>query len=219
MKVLSILLLTLVTCEQIANGYRILGIFPLHGPSHWVMMKPLMIGLAQRGHQVDVVSHFPLKKPIPNYRDLSLAGSIPDVRNNITAANASSFGTFSMKSLTDMAGAQVCELLSHPVLQDLIKNPPQDPPYDLLITEVWLVYFYSRCRVCHETIFVLLRFALLNFSSCPVKSVQILRGNCLRSQVFAQCERIGTVDSASNNFLWTPTLYYIYTISFNMWLI
>ncbi|XP_032679120.1 UDP-glucuronosyltransferase 2A3-like isoform X2 [Odontomachus brunneus] len=138
MKVLSILLVILVTCDQIANGYRILGLFPLHGPSHWVMMQPLMKGLAQRGHQVDVVSHFPQKKSIPNYTDISILGSMHATRNNISAAEASTFSGFSMAHLTDMAGTQICELLSHPAIQNLIKNPPQDPPYDILITEVFM---------------------------------------------------------------------------------
>ncbi|XP_014479890.1 PREDICTED: UDP-glucuronosyltransferase 2B30-like [Dinoponera quadriceps] len=138
MKVLSVLLAILVTCDQSANGFRILGVFPLHGHSHWVMNEPLMKGLAQRGHQVDVITHFPQKKPVPNYTDISLFGSLPNVRNNISATEIQAFGGLSMKHLTEIAGNNICELLAHPKIQDLIKNPPQDPPYDLVIVEVFM---------------------------------------------------------------------------------
>lgn len=137
MKVLSILLVILVTCDQITNGYRILGLFPLPGPSHWVMMQPLMKGLARRGHQVDVVTHFPQKKPIPNYTDINLSGSTYTTQNNLTAKEVNSFSSFSMVHITKIAGSDVCELLGNPIMQNLIKNPPQDPPYDIVITEVW----------------------------------------------------------------------------------
>lgn len=136
MKVLWILFVVLVSCDQIANGYRILGMLPLQGPSHWAMMEPLMKGLAQRGHQVDVISHFPQKKPIPNYTDISLAGSLYAVRNNISAKDASLFTGSSMKQMIGMIGSDICELLAHPAVQNVIKNPPQDPPYDIVIQEV-----------------------------------------------------------------------------------
>lgn len=136
MKVLLSLLLVILACDQIANGYRILGIFPLHGKSHWIMQEALMKDLAKRGHQVDVVTHFPLEKPIPNYRDISLKGSLPYVTNNVTAAEIKHFNSASLVNLIQMAGTNICNLLSHPKLQELIKNPPQDPPYDLIILEV-----------------------------------------------------------------------------------
>lgn len=45
--------------------YKILGVFPLTGPSHFAMFGQLMKGLAEKGHEVDVVSYFPQKTPIP----------------------------------------------------------------------------------------------------------------------------------------------------------
>ncbi|EFN81563.1 hypothetical protein EAI_00418 [Harpegnathos saltator] len=150
MKLLSIVLMILANCDQIVNTYRILGIVPFHAPSHWVMIQPLMKGLAQRGHQVDVVSHFPQRKPIPNYTDISLVGSVPEVRNNMSAPEVLSFNGFSMKHVTQTAGSKVCELLGHPVLQNLIKNPPQDPPYDLVIIQVCSIYSYKGCLLYFE---------------------------------------------------------------------
>ncbi|XP_014479946.1 PREDICTED: UDP-glucuronosyltransferase 2B15-like isoform X2 [Dinoponera quadriceps] len=102
MKVLSTFLVILATCDHVTNGYRILGVFPFQGYSHWIMIEPLMEGLAQRGHQVDVISHFPRNKA----------------------------------DLIHVTGTMLCKLLAHPKIQNVIKNPPQDPPYDLVIVEV-----------------------------------------------------------------------------------
>ena len=33
-------------------------------------------------------------------------------------------------------GGDLCHLLGHEKMQNFIKNPPKDPPYDLMITEV-----------------------------------------------------------------------------------
>lgn len=95
-----------------------------------------MKGLAKRGHQVDVVTHFPLKKPIPNYTDISLEGSLPHVVNNVTASDIKGFGSLSVAALTYIAGTENCKLLDHPKMRELIENPPQDPPYDIVIVEV-----------------------------------------------------------------------------------
>lgn len=54
-------------CVQHVESYNILAIFPLHSKSHFVMFERLLIELTDRGHEVDVVSHFPQNKPIPRY--------------------------------------------------------------------------------------------------------------------------------------------------------
>ncbi|XP_011056896.1 PREDICTED: UDP-glucuronosyltransferase 1-9-like [Acromyrmex echinatior] len=128
--------------DQIATSYRILGLFPLNGKSHWNMQEVLMKELARRGHQVDVVSHFPLKKPVPNYKDISIKGTLPEVTNNMTATQALSFSTPSMATLIQLVGTTSCNLFSYPKIQELIKNPPQDPPYDLVILELFAAPCY-----------------------------------------------------------------------------
>jgi len=64
------------------------------------MQEALMKDLARRGHQVDVVTHFPLEKPIPNYKNISLKGSLPQVMNNLTAQEIQTFGTLSWSLAT-----------------------------------------------------------------------------------------------------------------------
>lgn len=54
--------------------YNILGIFIHPGKSHFDMFYPLMRGLAENGHNITVISHFPDKNPLPNYKDIVLEG-------------------------------------------------------------------------------------------------------------------------------------------------
>ncbi|KZC13026.1 PREDICTED: UDP-glucuronosyltransferase 2A3-like [Dufourea novaeangliae] len=138
MRVYFLTLLALLACCHFGNGLRILGIFPLNGRSHFVMASRLMEELAERGHQVDVVSHFPRKTPMPNYKDLSIAGSLPQVVNNMDAKNVSQFNKMNFENIVQVAGISLCNLLSHKTLQDLINNPPKDPPYDVIVVEVFL---------------------------------------------------------------------------------
>lgn len=57
-----------------SNGLRILGLFPHPGASHFQFFHPVMRGLAEVGHDVTVVSHFPDKNPPKNYKNLPLSG-------------------------------------------------------------------------------------------------------------------------------------------------
>jgi len=120
------ILLAILAFDQVTNSYRILGMFPLEGKSHWIMQEALMKELARRGHQVDVFTHFPLEKPIPNYKDISLNGSLPQIMNNLTASEIRACGPFSwsLATLVENDGNTICNLLSLPKIQELIKNPP-----------------------------------------------------------------------------------------------
>nr|CAD7203160.1 unnamed protein product [Timema douglasi] len=60
-----------------SQGARILGLFPVPARSHIIVFEPLMKELAARGHQVTVVSAFPLDKPMENYTDIKL--DMPDI--------------------------------------------------------------------------------------------------------------------------------------------
>lgn len=124
-----------INCET-SEGARILGIFPLQGISHFLMCDRLMKILAERGHQVDVISHFPLKVPFPNYNDFSLEGSLYPITNNVNYSDIRMFSTTSLKYLLFYSGDKICELFKHPILENVIKNPSNDPPYDLVIIEV-----------------------------------------------------------------------------------
>lgn len=133
---LSLLLVLVIHHHGEGEAARILGIFPLQGKSHYIMCETLMRALAAQGHQVDVISHFPLKNPPPNYNDISIAGTVPSVVNNLTLKEAESFTSGSLKKLLGFAGMELCNLLELPQFQNIIKNPPTDPPYDVIVYEV-----------------------------------------------------------------------------------
>ena len=56
------------------NAYRILGLFPYPGKSHFQVFRPLLDALHERGHHLTVISYFPQNKSDDRYRDISLTG-------------------------------------------------------------------------------------------------------------------------------------------------
>lgn len=99
-----------------------------------------MKGLAAKGHQVDVYSHFPLKRPPPNYTDYSLKGTMPSLLNNLTYSDVTQFqGAPNVERLIALAGNPQCELLGQPIFENLLKNPPK---YDVVFVEVHMQYIF-----------------------------------------------------------------------------
>lgn len=68
----SLLMLFAVSFINSASALKILGIFPHPGVSHFHFFHPIMRDLADAGHDVTVISHFPDKTAPPNYKDLKL---------------------------------------------------------------------------------------------------------------------------------------------------
>ncbi|XP_031787743.1 UDP-glucuronosyltransferase 2B20-like [Nasonia vitripennis] len=108
------------------------------------MAGSLMRGLAEHGHQVDVYSHFPLKQSIPNYKDYSLAGTLPDLINNLTyqVLTQELATSMSLSKWIEISGLSVCKLMDLPVFRRLFEEPPSDPAYDLIVTEACLSLCY-----------------------------------------------------------------------------
>ncbi|XP_043467685.1 UDP-glycosyltransferase UGT5-like [Leptopilina heterotoma] len=141
-RVLLIFAIVIATQSEINEGARILGIFPLPGKSHAILGEQIMKVLAKKGHNVDVISHFPMKNKFPNYNDLSLQGSAEVITNNLNYSMVKTVSINSIKQLLDMTGDPVCNLLHHNTFQNIIKNPPKDPPYDLVIVEYFTAYCF-----------------------------------------------------------------------------
>ena len=136
MKLLSVVLIC--TLLSISHGYRILGVFPFNGKSHFMMFEQLMKILAKRGHQVDVISTFPLTKPYPNYNDLIVLPAGRQFMNNMTYNEIKTlFADSPTHAVATLAGNDICEFLNNSQMQQLIRNPPNDPPYDAVIIEVF----------------------------------------------------------------------------------
>ncbi len=78
---LMVLLVVLIHCIP-ANSYRILGIFIHIGGSHFHTFYPIMNTLAQNGHDVNVLSYFPVADSHANYKQFVFDG-IPVINSSI----------------------------------------------------------------------------------------------------------------------------------------
>ena len=133
---LTIISFLIILC--VCDGYRILGIFPFNAKSHFMMYGEIMKGLARKGHQVDVISPFPLKKSFPNYKDVVVYPPVtPGLVNNLTFHDIKLYtaGT-PVPFIANVAGNQLCSGMGNPEVLKFLKNPPSDPPYDVVIVEV-----------------------------------------------------------------------------------
>lgn len=68
------LIVFLISVTSLSQALKILALFPYGGKSHVDVFLPLTKALAKKGHQITVIGHFPLDKPIPNYTDINLRG-------------------------------------------------------------------------------------------------------------------------------------------------
>lgn len=81
--IIHVLLMTTVISES--SSLQILGLFPHPGLSHFHFFHPIMLGLADAGHNVTVLSHFPDKNAPSNYKDLVIGGQA-DLTNSVDLA-------------------------------------------------------------------------------------------------------------------------------------
>ena len=178
---LAVSVLNLEKCD----GYRILAVFPMATSSHFVMFKTLSKGLANKGHQVDVVSFFPLKKPHPNYTDIIelTGGSLHPLINNITFPFMRLRLTSILQFFVNDLGNDICEFMGHPKMLKLLRNPPTDPPYDLVLTEV------------RHLLIKLLMFSHLYF--VVFKSFQACAANCFMA--LGHHFKVPTIGVSSND--------------------
>lgn len=127
---------SLLFCLSICHGYRFLGLFPFQGKSHFIMAEQLMKGLVRKGHQVDMVSKFPLKKPYPNYTDIVTLPTAMHLVNNMSFELMQKMVTSNlMYAVATWGGNDLCEILRNPEIKELSKL--KNPPYDAVIIEVY----------------------------------------------------------------------------------
>lgn len=138
MSVLKIVILcSIVLCLQseLSDSLKILAVFPYRGRSHFVMFSTLMKELAVKNHQVDVVSMFPLEKPMHNYRDIDIRADRGQMHfNNMNYTGAMQIRSFSMREIMQIIGTDLCDSLSHPNMQKVLST--QKGVYDVIIVQV-----------------------------------------------------------------------------------
>ncbi|XP_014217249.1 UDP-glucuronosyltransferase [Copidosoma floridanum] len=126
---LTLLLYGLSLC----TGARILAIFPFELKSHRGVLEPIIEELAVKGHHVDVISTFKLSKNLPNYTNIL---TLPTSKEPPKILYSDNYTPYDDYVWLVKVNNRVCNLLGHPVISELIKNPPKNPPYDLLIVHI-----------------------------------------------------------------------------------
>lgn len=128
---------------SLSKCYNILGLFPHAGKSHFKAFEPLLKKLANKGHNVTVVSHFPQKTALLRYKDVSLEGT------EASFVECFSFQEFSYTHLMKYyeplylaeLGRNSCERAFHS--ENLLEFIKTDKQFDVIITE----FFNSDCML------------------------------------------------------------------------
>ncbi|XP_050677456.1 UDP-glucosyltransferase 2-like [Leptidea sinapis] len=136
---ISLILCAFISVNNV-ESLNILGIFPYPGKSHFFVFEKYLRELAARGHNVTVVSHFPLDKPIKNYYDISLAGKTK-ILEGVFPIERSYWTIFQVSWFLVTSGRDSCSvLLSDENVQNIWKD---NSHFDVMVTE----QFNSDCSL------------------------------------------------------------------------
>jgi hypothetical protein len=72
MKLLGFIVAAFALFCQI-DGYKVLGVLPFGSNSHFAIGHSIVKSLLNAGNEVTVISPYPKKQPVKNYRDISTA--------------------------------------------------------------------------------------------------------------------------------------------------
>ncbi|KAH8378116.1 hypothetical protein KR093_009383, partial [Drosophila rubida] len=150
--------------HQVGAGrpLKVLGLFPHPGVSHFHFFQPIMHALAEVGHDVNVISHFPSKNPPIRYKDFPLTG-MDKLTNTVDLKffeKRAFYNHFLEFFLLNEWGKQSCNLtLRSDALQTILKK--KAGYYDVIVME----QFNTDCMmgVVHQ-----LQAPVVALSSCAL---------------------------------------------------
>lgn len=137
-----ILIVLSCTLWSTVKSSRILGVFPMGAPSHYILGNALMKGLAEAGHNVTMISPFEEKDPIKggSYKDVVLTGFLDDHKKMLKLINFLDNKNQSMIALIQnfvvMLETLNDKFFANENVQKLLKS---DETFDVLIVEQFLV--------------------------------------------------------------------------------
>ncbi|CAH1402285.1 unnamed protein product [Nezara viridula] len=119
------------------HGYNILVMMPMPFYSHTKSYLPLFIELANRGHNVTMVSPFPLKKPVPNFNEVVIENSIEKLgMDQMDARDFEDSGFFSKIIGLQLFCPKVIDLtMESEGLRGFLNDT--DSKFDMVITETF----------------------------------------------------------------------------------
>lgn len=113
---------------------NILAIFPFTAHSHFTMFEVLLEELHSKGHNLTVVSHFPLKESKENYTDINLAGATKSLNSNMSLSTLKNFGLVDNLNLLNEQIDDYEPIFKVPAIRTLIQS---NFSFDLIITEIF----------------------------------------------------------------------------------
>lgn len=126
------------------RALKILIIWQHNIRSHFFVFEDVFKNLALRGHEVTVISYFPRKIELSNYRDVSLLSGEENNTglgvhhiDNLKSPRLEMYGTVNF--LAGLAEATCPNFVSHPNVLNLIA---ENNSYDLILTEM----FNTNCQ-------------------------------------------------------------------------
>lgn len=159
-------LLLLFITVPCAYSLDILVMFPYPGKSHFLTFIGFFKALAQRGHKVTVITHFPSRDHIPNYREIEVGGYDEFVKagyGDMLDMSAMNYNTRLIKYVTSSLLADIgnfgCEIaFRSDAVQTFLK---ENNKFDLAITE----YFNTDCVL---TLLKQLNVPIVRVHSCTL---------------------------------------------------
>ena len=142
-----------------ARTSKILAVSTHIGKSHFDVVEPYFEELAARGHQMLVISHFPRKRPTPNYKDIDLRGtrSINKTMDIMSFPDMIEIDQISSALFLSAWGAEACEkTFELPDVQHILNS---DEKFDVLIAEM----FNTDCFLAFAHKF---KIPIIGFSTC-----------------------------------------------------
>lgn len=141
MKVFFLVLMPVIVSS--ASAYNILTIFHFPARSSFVTFKPFLKELAERGHNLTVISHFSQKEAVPNYHEIVLDSSQfsdSTVVNSVSSLEANKFYlTYLCPALLSGLTHKQCDIFfSNKAVQELYRS-------NIKFDVVMLNIFQSEC--------------------------------------------------------------------------
>ncbi|XP_023027651.1 UDP-glucosyltransferase 2 [Leptinotarsa decemlineata] len=130
MRLIIILIFTVIVTS---TSKKILGIYSHPGKSHHIFGSIILRELAKRGHEVTMVSAYPLKKPISNYTDIYLDGFLEGLDDHDGVYLEMEKSPYhNMYYVLQMISYFTSKTLSHPKIQQLVESGQN---FDLIIMD------------------------------------------------------------------------------------
>ncbi|XP_069693360.1 UDP-glucosyltransferase 2-like [Periplaneta americana] len=129
---------------QGAESARILSLLNVASPSHYIFNRPLMLALANRGHQMTVVSPDASKDNVPNLTNIKLEGVYDTMRDDFDFENLGDTTASGIITVLFEWADFVCQKEFKSDGAKKLLNYPSSAQFDLIIVEAgWAECFYG----------------------------------------------------------------------------